>query len=708
MNMGLKKPALLLCHCLIVIALQADLSHAQYENVWIFGQNAGLDFNGSVPVAITSNINNGMGEANASICDTNGQLLFYTEGSRVFDRQHNLMPNGNNLTPITSVNSYTPTSSTTHGAIIIPVPDHETQYYIFSLTSWEQYLTNTYGRLYYSMVDMSLNNGLGDVVPGVKSILLDTNLTERMTAVVSDNCINIWLLTVSQSDQLKAFEITPAGISNTPVISNIIATLSTPFWGSIYGVGCIAVSPDRNKIAVARGMPGGLSLLDFDPASGTASNEQLLDSGQCYGVCFSPDNTKLYFNHYWPFNHFTIPPYPFPSIYQLDLAAGNLANIINSKTWLTTTFDTVNASHYICQLKLAPDNKIYFQGNSGYTSLSVINFPDQPGLACQPQDNVISLVPGTSMWAGLPNIVPVIKKDSLYTSRKYGIGCETPMALVPHDTSGRDYVWNDGVTGKSRTVSRAGTYWVSYHFPCTYHTDTFEITVRPLLHNFTKVLCANEPYDFNGRWLNSSGTYRDTLATANGCDSIVTLNLIVLSSPEINISVEPELPWCIGDIVLGEATGAKSYQWYRNDRLLGSSDRQYIHLTHLSNQVLVVGQADNDCRDTAEIVLTAHDCPPPPIPPCKLFVPNAFSPNGDGINDRFAPIPHSNSNIHSYRMELFNRWGQSVFSAFEINMQWDGTYNGTPADAGTYFYYISAECMEGTEFIQKGDVMLIR
>src|SRR5690606_33677907 len=128
---------------------------------------------------------------------------------RVLDRQHNLMPNGNNLTPVQSTNFLTPTTSTAQGSIIIPSPGRPGQYYIFSLTSVE-IGNNGSGRLFYSVVDMSLNNGLGDVISGWKGIPVDSNLMEGMTAVAGNGC-NIWLLAISRTKELKAFEITVNG-----------------------------------------------------------------------------------------------------------------------------------------------------------------------------------------------------------------------------------------------------------------------------------------------------------------------------------------------------------------------------------------------------------------------------------------------------------------------------------------------------------------
>src|SRR5690606_32532111 len=174
---------------------------AQYENVWAFGQKGGgLDFNGGAPVPVSTNLGvypgtafEAFGESSASVCDAPGQLLFYTEGVYVWDRNGNVMPNGQNLVPVFQPNlTYTPTSSTSQGAVIVPMPEDSDKYYIFSLTAKEQWQQSA-GQLYYSVVDMSLNGGLGDVISNRKGIFVDSFLTEKMTATLGDRC-NIWLL----------------------------------------------------------------------------------------------------------------------------------------------------------------------------------------------------------------------------------------------------------------------------------------------------------------------------------------------------------------------------------------------------------------------------------------------------------------------------------------------------------------------------------
>ena len=125
---------------------------AQKEaNIWYFGEYAGIDFNTGTPVALTNSAMS-QGEGCASISDSAGNLLFYTNGIKVWDKNHLEMPNGNNLLGH---------NSSTQSAIIVKKPRSSILYYIFTTDAAHNNLQNGFN---YSIVDMSEQNGNGDVV----------------------------------------------------------------------------------------------------------------------------------------------------------------------------------------------------------------------------------------------------------------------------------------------------------------------------------------------------------------------------------------------------------------------------------------------------------------------------------------------------------------------------------------------------------------
>jgi len=91
------------------------------------------------------------------------------------------------------------------------------------------------------------------------------------------------------------------------------------------------------------------------------------------------------------------------------------------------------------------------------------------------------------------------------------------------------------------------------------------------------------------------------------------------------------------------------------------------------------------------------------IPPLSVFIPDAFTPNGDGLNDSFGV---KGEGIQNFTLSIFNRWGEQVFVCHNARQQWDGTYQGKPAEGGTYVYRFLASGKGAKE--RTGSVTLIR
>lgn len=441
-------------------------AQGQYENVWAFGDKAGLDFNTLPPTPIQTAINTR--EGSASICDANGQLLFYTDGFSVWDRKHNIMPNGQDLTH----SGVSISASTTQGTLIIPKPGSISQYYIFSLGAREAAYPYM-GRLYYSVVDMQLNGGLGDIVANAKGLLLDSQLSEHLTAVPGPDC-NIWLLSVSYGHItdtiLNAYEVSIHGIDHHPVTSPILMG-----GGEYQGfIGAITASTDFQQIAITR---GNLVLYDFDYHSGTASNAlQLANSdADLYGVCFSADNSKLYASGT-------------AGLLQFDLSLNTPEQIVDSKTLLSDAYGSIRRGR---------DGKIYCS-NLGQETLHIIQNPSLAGMACRFEEDAISLSSGTKSLLGLPNSV-VHRPVRLQTSIMDTTICTTDsFTLTVAIKSGSNYRWIDGFEGSTHSFGASGTYWVRYNAfdlnGCYTVVDTFHVTkvAEWSLLNADTILCEGD------------------------------------------------------------------------------------------------------------------------------------------------------------------------------------------------------------------------
>lgn len=487
----LKKLLLLFCFSyLYAQAVQAQ----KEENVWLCGTNTGLDFNsGTPPDSIGSPALFMVREALATYCDPNtGALLFYTEGDTAYNKNGAVMPNGAKLTgdfSYTGINA-SPTASTAQGALIVPMPDHPGKYYIFSLTQYTYYvrtlinpsLPDKSGFLYYSVVDMSLDGGLGDVVAGQKGIPVDTvsNFTEHMIGVTGNRC-NAWVIlldpqkTTTQINRFKAFEVTTKGVDTVPVISNVFTTNQsiTPIapTGSDQLVGKMSISSNRQKLAVTI-LHGSnrqrLSLFDFDANTGLISNPLLLDTAytteattKYYGVAFSPDNSKLYAA--------TWTGTQAQTLFQFDISSNNANTIIGTRTKIAVT-------NSFSDVKLGPDGKIYYRSSyaGGVLNIGAVNFPNLSGSASQRDSVAVRLAASSTPGQGFPNAVPVIiVPDTLHTAVDTSICPNTIFQAPPGFT---DYTWNNGDTAETQPISQEGTYWVYYKGEaCQRYVDTFHI-----------------------------------------------------------------------------------------------------------------------------------------------------------------------------------------------------------------------------------------
>jgi hypothetical protein len=364
------------CYLLIVtIVLCISTGNAQKQNnIWYFGEGAGLDFRSGSPKVLTdSKISTW--EGCDVICDDFGNLLLYSDGVSVWNRKHEVMPNGTGLNG---------NKSSTQSVAIIPKPDDDSTYIIFTTDDYSGFKGFS-----YSIVDLRLEGGLGDVI--IKNIELLDDVTEKVTIIKHANNYDFWILTHKwDSDEYYAYLITSAGI-----ISNLTVTKI----GSIYSgfktdkVGCLRASQDGKLVASVAKDYGFVELFNFNNFSGTLSNARKLESSYllgAYGLEFSNDNSKLYVS---------MDGKNVSNLYQLDLSLGSDYEIVNNMVNLSFF---PSAYHY-GTLQMGPDGKIYVaKWDSNY--LGVISNPDGKGNLCNYIDEGIFLE-GKTCKMGLPQSI---------------------------------------------------------------------------------------------------------------------------------------------------------------------------------------------------------------------------------------------------------------------------------------------------------------
>ncbi len=339
---------------LIIICLSL-ISYSAYSqggegNIWYFGTNAGLDFNGGPPVALLDG-QLSTSEGCATICDPSGNLLFYTDGIVVYNAIHSIMTNSLNSSPGGDLNG---SSSATQSGVIVPVPQSTQFYVIFTVDA-----NVGSGGCCFSVVNMNAAGGYGNVILANKNSLLFNPTSEKITAVNHATSSNIWVITHPwNSGEFWVYSVTPTGVNQTPVISNVGA-----FYSGLNAVtrGYLQASPDGSYVAAGIEGLDKYELFDFDASTGQLTTFISMNANydDAYGVEFSPDGTILYGSERWG-----------TPVYQWNLASGLPGQIMASQTQIATLGSSNGGA-----LQLAPDGKIYLARYS-QQYLGVINFPN--------------------------------------------------------------------------------------------------------------------------------------------------------------------------------------------------------------------------------------------------------------------------------------------------------------------------------------------
>lgn len=409
-----------------ILNLTTLIYSQQEANVWYFGNNAGLDFNSGSPVALLNGQLDTQ-ESCGSIADTSGQLLFYTDGMSVFNRNHVVMPNGSGLLG---------QSSSSQSGTIVPAPGSTTLFYIFT-TDREGHPNG----FRYSVVDMSLNGGLGDVTT-VKNVLVFTPSLECISVVSKGNNIDYWVVVHGfNNNKFFSYSLTNAGLSATPVESAV----GTAITGSGFDAAAvIKIAPSGSKLAFTS-VTDVAQLFDFDNNTGVVSNPITLstETGELYGIEFSPNENVLYIVN------------SFYKVYQYDLLA---ANIPNSKITLYNGPDVPG------QLQLGPDGKIYI-ANYGKGKLGVISNPNVVGLGCDLQMQSFDLS-GRISSLGLPSFNRSYFTAG-FTATNFCEGTATQFTLsTTQNINSVNWDFGDGSPisnsfNPSHLYANAGTYTVT-------------------------------------------------------------------------------------------------------------------------------------------------------------------------------------------------------------------------------------------------------
>ncbi len=518
--------------------------NSKRTNIWYFGRNAGIDFNNTPPTPLSDGALN-IWEGCATICDTLGEIMIYTDGRKIWNKNHDVIPGATNLGG---------DNSATQSGIIVPFPNSDDLLYVFSVDD-----QGGSGGLRYAEVDMTLNGGLGGLVSS-NNILLG-QCSEKVTAIPHCNKQDFWLIAHEYgSNNFVVWEITNSGISS----SSITSIGSTHSASSTGAIGYMKSSPDGSRLAL--GVYGGdfFELFDFNNETGEISNPINFTNNQFdnpYGVEFSPDGTRLYM----------AGTQNTPILFQANLDLPTPQEIQNSVMIIAQ-----GSSSYFGAIQNAPNGKIYVaKDDSDY--LSVIHNPNGLGLSCNFIEDDFYLG-GQESALGLPNLIPSFFAQEptiqLLETIDFCDGTANIQAVTDIEGDSVVYQWyfnNDLIPNQTSTqiqVDSGGTYEFKaiVYFDCQVNPSEYAQQINISFPDQLGIdeiqlnhpLCGvndgsisiiesggTSPYQYsfdNGATFQISstlsnllsGVYEIVVQDDNGCTANETVELISTNAPEIN------------------------------------------------------------------------------------------------------------------------------------------------------------------------------
>ncbi|MBA3899588.1 MAG: gliding motility-associated C-terminal domain-containing protein [Bacteroidetes bacterium] len=283
--------------------------------------------------------------------------------------------------------------------------------------------------------------------------------------------------------------------------------------------------------------------------------------------------------------------------------------------------------------------------------------------------------------------------------------------------SANKFLWSTGDTSSSVTIENAGNYWVLASNQGCSRRDTFKIKKLnyPKIELFAdkKSICPFETAHLNThsnaglnfKWTTGETT-KNIIANQEGMYGVEgsnecgtakdSIHINALVNPSVNISNDTTI--LLGTFTPLQATGGISYSWHPPTGLSCTNCPNPIAAPEQTTLYYVTSTGENGCK-TMDSVMVIVDID------LHIYIPNIFSPNGDGQND---VLYVRGKGIKNLQFFIYNRWGEMVFESRDLNYGWDGTFRGQLLAPGVFVYSIVAILETGQRVVKNGDVTLIK
>ncbi len=680
-------------------------------SIWYFGDSAGISFSSNPPIALLNSAMKAV-EGCATMCDTNGNLLFYTNGITVWNKNHQVMHNGDSIKGHLSA---------TQGALIVPQPNNDSIFYLFT-TPYAYDLSNG---LRYSVIDISKNSGLGSIIK--KNLLLQTSVTEKIGATFHANGTDFWIITHGYGNNyFYAYLLTQDGLLNCPVMSAIGTGYNfDPFISQ----GQLKISSNGKRVASTLYTTYyKVELFDFDNSIGFLSNSININttdlSSNPYGVEFSPNNKRLYVAERGRY------------LKQFDLVSNN-ATQINNSAFILDSFP----SSFSAPLQIGTDKRIYltFKNDSSY--LNAILFPDSLGASCGYVRKYVPLANRKPAY-GLPSIVSSYLAIDTLINFNYQFICPSnfatfkaknhsslPQWTITKLSSAGSWVYN-GTTATHNFDS--GTYTVKLKAGADSiiktitvgwsgelllasdtnrcQTDSVFLTIR----NSQSFSCIkwNDTISSNSITAKTNGTYRVSAWNMQGCKLSDSIHVRLFATPPDPL-VKPmpdTIIFCKGNSIALIPDSGANFQWQDGypfaSRIVDTTGLFYTSWTDsftcqrgdttrlifypttpLQNPLpdsvtFCIGKTMTLLPDSGTNFHWQDNYPNATrtIDSAGLFYTNWFDTNGCRISDSILV------KTYSVTKPTIQRLGDSLFTSGSFS-QWQWYYTGQPVNGATFTKY---------------------
>ena len=523
---------------------------------WFFGGNAGLDFSNNPPTPITDGKVN-TPEGTSSIANSKGQLLFYSDGIKIYNKDNEEMT-------CFGLNACEPlkgSPNSTQSVLIVPQPTCKGCEYLFNVFTTSD--INGQKLLTVSVVDMRRNNGKGAIIE--QNTTLETPVTEQIVASRNDVDSTYWVIAHGYGNNtFHIYHATEGGLIETATYSLGMSLDSTnKAQGYMKFSAADTTTGERQLAVVIPGPPKNyVELYSFNDSTGVLAYKKTIDLGPApptaYGIEFSPTGEKMYVSYQGSGNTKS-------SLKQYDLT---LPDSLITETAIT--IDSSSTQKY-GSIQIAPDGKIYM-AIQGSEYLAVIGEPEGNSLTAIEYERDGVNLGGKNSQLGLPNMV----QD--FTQESSGPGFEAD-----------GFCTNEPTTFQASPICDPIKDTYSWNFDYLKSPENFTAPSQQQKTTFTYT---------------QPGTYQVALRASNKCtDTTIIQEIVIYETPSA-----PNLPafidTCGAYVPLDMGIVAQGYAWINRGRIVGRQ-RTYRATSTGDYIAIAYNGPDGECfsSDTVKITL---------------------------------------------------------------------------------------------------------